>query len=344
MEFLKEEFLDQLRAEIDDTTGNVIIEAAQFTPQKILEFNSETFDMAFDEWCENKKQERLEKADEILALYDNQRRFEVLKASYSRGAIVPFVGAGMSMPCGYCGWTGYLRKTLKETTVDPQTLEDLLDDAKYEEAAQLLFDNMKEGPFNESLENDFGHELPLSGAVRYLPYLFASSSVITTNFDDVLKRSYEEMQKPFSEVLLGSEAIDFPRQLGAGKNILVKLHGKATSGKNRVLTLDEYNTHYAGADSLQNCIEAISNKTLLFLGCSLSIDRTVQCLKNVFTTKGAEAAVRHYAFLAIGDDEEKRIGRKNELAEANIFPIWYSEDEDHDECLMALLEKLAEDV
>ncbi|MBE3664063.1 hypothetical protein BOO35_02710 [Vibrio navarrensis] len=37
MDLLKEEFLDQLRAEIDEKTGKVIIEAAEFTPQQILQ-------------------------------------------------------------------------------------------------------------------------------------------------------------------------------------------------------------------------------------------------------------------------------------------------------------------
>lgn len=343
MEFLKDEFLDQLRAEIDDTTGNVLIEAAQFTPQKILEFNSETFDMAFDEWCENKRQERLEKANEILGLYDNQRRFEVLKASYNRGAVIPFIGAGMSMPCGYSGWTEYLREILKETRLNPQDLEALLSDSKYEEAAQLLFDSMPAGSFNESLENTFGHDLTLSGAVRYLPYIFTSSGVITTNFDNVLKRIYEEAQEHFAEILLGSDALEFPRLLGAGKNILVKLHGKATSSKNRVLTFEEYNTHYADDGSLQNCIKAISNKTLIFLGCSLGADRTVQCLKDILEAQGTEATPRHYAFLAVADNDE-RLARRDILVESNIHPIWYSSDEDHDECIMALLEKLKEDV
>jgi predicted Zn-dependent protease with MMP-like domain len=66
MHFLRSEFIDQLRAEIDYTTGNVVIEAAQFTPQQILEFNNETFELAFEGWCETQKEQRLEKAEKIL--------------------------------------------------------------------------------------------------------------------------------------------------------------------------------------------------------------------------------------------------------------------------------------
>ena len=55
MQFLRGEFIEQLRAEIDDSTGNVVIEAASFTPQQILEFNNDTFEFAFNEWVETKR-------------------------------------------------------------------------------------------------------------------------------------------------------------------------------------------------------------------------------------------------------------------------------------------------
>lgn len=339
MNFLKDDFLNQLRAEVDGKTGNVFIEAIEFTPQQILqEVNPSLFETAFTEWCENKKQERLEKAVEILKLHDNASRFNVLKESYKRGAVIPFVGAGMSVPCGYPGWTNYLRKIRSESKVPSNELEDLLKAFKYEEAAQLLYNSMESDEFNEALENEFGFDLPVSGAVRYLPHIF-KNSVITTNFDNVLKRCYEEADLSFSETLLGSDALEFPRLLGQEKNVLVKLHGKATSGRNRVLTLNEYENHYAKHGSLQNCIRAISTKTLLFMGCSLGTDRTIRSLKEIVSTQAKGTTPRHYAFLKIGSEEE-RLERKRELVTANIYPIWYADD--HDRCIEALLEKLVE--
>ncbi len=50
MDFLIEEFLDQLRAEIHPDTGKVIIEAVEFTPQQILqEIDKTLFNQAFSE-------------------------------------------------------------------------------------------------------------------------------------------------------------------------------------------------------------------------------------------------------------------------------------------------------
>lgn len=342
MQFLRDEFTDQLRAEVDETTGNVVIEAANFTPQQILEFNDDTFEMAFEEWKSVRKDQYLEKADQILSMYDNSDRFEKLKQAYQRGSVLPFIGAGLSMPSGYPSWTDYLYRLCRETTVSEEDLTALISNGQYEEAAQLLFDAMPHDTFNEHLENKFDTDRPLVGCVRSLPYCF-KSSVITTNFDNVLKRCYDEAECAFDEVLLGPEATELPKLIGQNKNVLVKLHGKANTARSRVLTEQEYNHNYNDDHTLENCMEAICKKTLLFIGCSLSTDRTVSCLKGFLAQNGAEATMRHYAFISIGDDNDARLARRDELAEANIFPIWYPADEDHDECLIALLEKLKED-
>lgn len=341
MQFLRSDFVDQLTADINPENGNVIVEAAEFTPQQILEFNEEIFEVAFKEWCENKKAAYLEKADEILELYDNRDRFDRLQQIYNRGNVIPFIGAGLSVSSGYIGWTDFLRKIREETTVSEEQLESLIESGQYEEAAQALYDAMPHDTFNEYLTNKFDNDKPLSGCIRFLPYCF-STSVITTNFDNVLKRCYDDAQKPFSEELLGAETVELPSALAQGKNVLVKLHGKASSARNRIITKQEYDQHYSDAKGLSSRIEAIAKNTLLFLGCSLRSDRTVACLKDMLRTNGAEASVRHYTFAAIEDDQAKRLARRDSLAEANIYPIWYSADDDHDECILALLVKLSE--
>jgi len=341
MDLLKEEFLDQLRAEIDELTGKVLIEAAEFTPQQILqEISSTTFDQVFYEWCENRRQERLDKADEILAKFHNEKRFRVVKSRFENGAIIPFVGAGMSTPSGYPGWTEFLKRLIGETSANKDCFSQYMKSWQYEEAAQYIFDSMGEARFNEELENEFGHDAQLLGAVRFLPKLF-KSSVITTNYDNVIKRCYEIEGRPFSDTLIGSEAIELPKLLGEEKNVLLKLHGKSNSSRNRILTLSEYNKHYEDSEQLKKCIKALSTKTLLFIGCSLGIDRTVQALIDIVNEADEGTLPKHYAFLRLNDEKE-RIAKAEQLAKANIYPIWYTGD--HDESIEALLEKLTEGV
>ncbi len=339
MDFLKEEFLDQLRAEVDEKTGKVIIEAVEFTPQQILQEISEvTFDTVFEEWKENRKETNLKQAKTILEENNNERRFGALKKCFKKGAVIPFVGAGMSTSSGYPSWAEFLSKMLNESSGDADQFSNLMNEGKFEAAAQLVHDAMGEARFNEELENEFGSGHPSSGPVQLLPRLF-DRCVITTNFDGVLKACFEKAGKPFANELYGVKCTELKKHLGEEENILVKLHGKATSAQDRVITLDQYKKYYDDDQVLERCIKAITCKTLLFLGCSLKSDRTIIKMREIIVAEGHECMPRHYAFLQL-DDSIDRISRLEELAEANIYPIWYQDD--HDESIEALLEKLAE--
>ncbi|MCG7937086.1 MAG: SIR2 family protein [Candidatus Thiodiazotropha taylori] len=341
MDFLKEDFLDQLRAEIDEETGRVIIEAAEFTPQQILQEISEiTFNEAFEEWKLNRKEANLEKAEEIIGENNNRNRFNTLKTRFESCAVIPFVGAGLSMSSGYSGWTSYLHNLVGESDADRDEFTRLMGEFEYEAAAQLIFDAMGHARFNEELENEYGQDRTITGPIRLLPYLF-KTGVITTNFDSVLKRCFDDSSKPFDEVLLGQESVELQRYLGEEKKILVKLHGKATSANSRILTQNEYDKHYENDEVLKRCIKAITCKTLLFIGCSLGSDRTIKKMKEIVAAEGHDCMPRHYAFMRL-DEEIDRVARAHELAEANIYPIWYTDD--HDQSIEALLQKMAEDV
>ena len=340
MDFLKGKFNEELLAEIEEN-GSVNVAGYSFTPDQILiEIEPVGYDEAFSEWLDQRKEMLLIKADEILGLYDNQGRFNRLRDSYKRGAVIPFIGAGMSIPCGYLGWTKFLRQLCNETRVSEEDLDKLLSQGQYEEAAQVLADDMPAGSFDEAIENAFGYDEDLAGPIQLLPHIF-NTSVITTNFDDVIKRCYEASESPFTETLLGPYARELPRYLGQGSKVLVKLHGKANSGHCRVLTNSEYQRHYGEGNSLLDVIETICNRTLLFVGCSLVVDRTILTMTHHCKVKGHNVATRHYAFLNIGEDED-RLARRDDLAKANIFPIWYPADEDHDECIESLFQKLIE--
>ncbi|EKO3415612.1 SIR2 family protein [Vibrio fluvialis] len=336
MDYLTPQFHDYLNEE-----GEVDVAGYTFSRDNILkELEVEGYKEAFADWLQQRQIENLSRADEILNLHDNRARFNRLKEIYARGAIIPFVGAGMSMPSNYPGWTKFLYQVLDETKVSKVDFDEAIAKGQYEEAAQMLSDALPAGCFLEHVENAFGANQEICGVVQRLPLIF-KQAVVTTNFDDVLNRCYENTNFNFEEELLGPVAEELPRTLGENKRVLVKLHGKANSSRNRILTKDEYDKHYQDEQALESVIEAISNRTLLFLGCSLTVDRTVQCLARIVARKGYEHVPRHYAFLKLNEGED-RLARRDQLAAANIYPIWYTDD--HDESIEALLEKLTEGV
>ncbi|MEC9412806.1 MAG: hypothetical protein VX829_09030, partial [Pseudomonadota bacterium] len=181
MEYLIPQFHDYLNEE-----GEVDVAGYSFRRDNILkELEKEGYQEAFNEWLQQRQQDNLSRADEILVLYDNQRRFNKLKEIYARGAIIPFVGAGMAMPSDYPGWTNFLYQVLDETKVSKTDFDEAIAKGQYEEAAQMLSDALPSGCFLEYVENAFGANQEICGVVQRLPLIF-KQAVVTTNFDNVL--------------------------------------------------------------------------------------------------------------------------------------------------------------
>lgn len=345
MKHLKPIFADALAQEANlfVDKGRVHIRDKHWAPDEILEglLKPEAYNDLFLDWVQERKEELVESAKAILDEFNLQDRFSKLREVYARGVVVPFVGAGLSVSSGYPGWTAFLKQNIRETAIDPLEFDEVLRAGLYEDAAQRLADAL--GPaFNEVVENAFGRSREISGCVQLLPHVF-DSCVITTNFDDVTKRCYEAADKPFSEELSGEHSRELPRKLAEGKRILLKLHGTSTSPRGRILTATEYQKHYGDGEELQRAIEAICSKTLLFVGCSLTVDRTLIAMKAFVQANGHDNVARHYAFLPAPIDSAERFARRDALIECNVYPIWYpagTHDESIEALLLALMEKI----
>lgn len=243
------------------------------------------------------------------------------------------------MPSGYPGWTAFLRKQRKQTTIAEDEFERWLSEGKYEEAAQRIADQM-DVAFNEAVDSKFGGTRDLTGIVELLPYIF-KGSVITTNFDNVLPRSFANAENPFMEIFSGCDSEEIRRKLAADERFLLMLHGRAPSGRGRILTSNEYEEHYTNGRTLRKTITSFCDRNnLLFLGCSLTVDRTLATIRTYVNEEGHDNLPKHYALLAEPSSDEERLERQRELAKCHIYPIWYPAGT-HDESIEALLTKLS---
>lgn len=341
MDFLKPLFDEELNSE-----GEIIeIAGSVFERSKILNgLEPQTYQLAFDDWLTDWQDRLLDKAAEILELYDNKGRFEQLTRTLRAGNLVPFIGAGLSIPSGYPSWTKFLYQCCNESSISEEDLKALLDDGCYEEAAQSLYDDLTAPVFNELLETTFGKDNSIQGAVSYLPFLFNDKHIITTNFDCVIEKVYSNQGVPFDggAIKSGKSLTEVVRCLMTTPRLLIKLHGKCELVTERVLLKQEYDAAYHDAGNVSMFFErAIFHNSLLFLGASLNVDRTILAMERIAGEKGHDMLPRHYAFLELKDTDD-RAERKRTLGRANIFPIWYPEGE-HDESLEALLFKLIKD-
>jgi hypothetical protein len=171
------------------------------------------------------------------------------------------------------------------------------------------------------------------GSVRLIPEIF-TDTIVTTNFDNVLEEVHRTREKPLQEVLNGTAIAQFRVLRGKGKRCLLKIHGDHRTRNGRVLTRDEYEAAYGRGCAARIELEHIfSSEPLLFLGCSLQADRTMELLREVVCAD--DGTPRNYAFLKRPPDDGIRLTREHFLAERKIFPIWY--ENGHDESLEALL-------
>ena len=77
--------------------------------------------------------------------------------------------------------------------------------------------------------------------------------------------------------------------------------------------------------------------TFLFIGCSLSQDRTMQLMLSL--ANEVLDLPHHFAFLPTPKNDDERKARQKFLADRSIFPIWYPDGE-HDSSIEALFVKL----
>src|SRR5262249_41116029 len=107
--------------------------------------------------------------DELLAIDRNRQHFKRLRDQvHSAMGAVPFVGAGLSIPCGMPGWTSFLLTEATRTN-DLDKVKQLVDESSFEEAAQTLADALGPMAFSDVLSDAFGPDLldgkELRGAV-----------------------------------------------------------------------------------------------------------------------------------------------------------------------------------
>ena len=249
--------------------------------------------------------------------------------------VLPFVGAGLSIPFGFKGWQQFLLAQAGPPEVKAK-ISERLDRGEYEEAAEELLESMGRFDFQDALNIEFGEkklsDVKVQGAVAYLPRL-ASGPVITTNFDRVLEKIFEESGARFEERIWGPKPKMAQKAVTQNRRYLLKLHGDVLDETERVLTLSEYAKTYGVNDEpakidfdkpLPRLLRILlMNRPVLFLGCSLHHDRIVQFIQQI---GGAEAGLAHYAVVEHPGDADFAKANKT-FSEYGIRRIWYPKGE-----------------
>jgi len=270
--------------------------------------------------------------DEIMSFDKsgiNEKVFDSLKdllMSDRKPYIVPFIGAGLSAGLGFPTWRRFLEQGFKSLpAVDmPKDFfaaaEWLLDLKGYAEFYALVREQFDK-PVDEWKAN--------REAVGLLPMLF-NGLVLTTNFDLVLECVYQRttpVAHPGHTEMLNLAIVE-------KKPLIYKVHGSIEEAESIIFTKSAYDKAYAvGTELVKDLGKCFSGSILLFLGCSLEKDMTLDLLRKMVPDI---PGVTHYALLSCNSDDLTR--RRKELGDQRIRAILYPNGEFS--CVRVVLEKL----
>ncbi|WP_156013116.1 SIR2 family protein [Thioalkalivibrio sp. HK1] len=333
-----------------DSSWTVSIAGNEYQSSEVFKICDPTsYDASFTEWIEDQKDSARQRVKEFLSERGCLQRFNRLAEQVINNQVLPFVGAGMSKPSGFVLWRTFLKELAKEDSGVESKIEELILKGHFEDAAQCIVDHFNENILAEQVENYFYRQLfEVKGPVLLLPSLF-NQGCMTTNFDIVLEKTYREHGSEFDNILVGDELKKICNNAEIDGHMLFKIHGSANNATGRILTTREYEEVYERDKSLPDLFaKLVVNRSLLFLGCSLSMDRTFQALRQIKININSKKSnkrlnIRHYALLADPGFEEIPC-RRSDLEKAEIHPIWYPLKEgimDHDSCIEDILVALS---
>ena len=308
-------------------------------------------DTYFDElskWNGIKLEEKHQQAMAHLRDSNQFSSFLDLVDVIKRQRIAPFIGAGACLPAGYPSWGQALQNLANQMGgTTPAEVKDDLDSYQYLRVAEVLYEK-NEYIFQNFVQTEFrlkpNHEDTKSvfpPIIELLPAL-AKSCIVTTNFDCLIEKCFERYTgKPLDGHMYGKQAHNgFVSRLLKGEHCLMKLHGDSEQAQSYVFTDSQYKEAYGDGEidftkQLPRSLRQIYiSYSLLFIGCSLEQDRTLELFKSV-KDEGHFEIPTHFALLANCNPEDKaeKMGR---LLSMNIKPIWYpAPNGDH-----SLLEKI----
>ena len=282
-----------------------------------------------------------------------------LKEALKSKKLYPFIGAGLSIPCDYPGWSDFLLNISSQTGIKDE-IRHFIERGDFESAAEIARKSLSgaanDDVFYRRIRSTFGRYslndkpgMP-RGPIAILPQVWADEPVFTTNFDPLIEETYKRVGKPFIHIpsIYDKEKIESAID---GQRMLIKLHGDSEYMENIILTNDEYAKYYGGIEPenidfdlpLPKVLKHMfQNKTFLFLGCSLKFDRTVRLLEYV---RSSESHRRdhyrrdHYALVESTNNDSLDEKREIELSQIGIYPFFYPHGEH--ETIQLILEELA---
>lgn len=153
------------------------------------------------------------------------------------------------------------------------------------------------------------------------------------------RKKFEEPSDYLDSALLPCLTGQMTAAIQENQRCLLKMHGSVQETSSMIFSKSQYDEFYSDGKPLPMFLETFfSGKSLLFVGCSLTQDRTMDILAKCIRRNNK---IRHYAIVELPQDSDMEIKQRNHLSSMGIDPIYYPEGDYG--CVELLFEYLAED-
>ncbi|TAT97833.1 SIR2 family protein (plasmid) [Rhizobium ruizarguesonis] len=261
----------------------------------------------------------------------NKAHFGQLIEHLKGQSVVPFIGAGISCTSGYPGWSQHLLNHAIASGL--KDAERRIDEGLHEEIIDELIKANKLPLFVQGMKDDFLEE-PTSLDLQMLIASLCKHVIVTTNYDLCIEKALAASGGAYVTPISSTEADnqDLIFACSNRRRALLKLHGTITSAGNCILSKANYDAAYGDAyldmrlpipKKLRRLYEHVS---LLFVGCSLIADRTMNVFLALKEELG-ENVPQHFAILEAPADAGQLPTRNAFLSQHGITPIWYPKGE-----------------
>jgi hypothetical protein len=263
----------------------------------------------------------------------NLQRFDQLVDRLEAGDVVPFVGAGLSTAGGFPTWEDHLRTQGRTAGIGAAHIEDLLVRGEYETVIAEIEASRGRDVFTQEIRDVFARTGAVTDATLLITELF-TDTVITTNYDRLIEQAFDTGAKNAFQVINGLNALAGP---SVDRISIIKLHGDIRVPGQCILGKSQYDQAY-GKDGIDLTLPIpklleyyYKNSSLLFLGCSLNNDRTVQvfrAIKHEIQQRYRDIVIpQHFAIEQAPESEQALIDRNAYLLGLGITGIWFEKGE-----------------
>jgi hypothetical protein len=255
----------------------------------------------------------------------NLQRFEELENYLIEGTVVPFIGAGISVECGFPTWRGHLIQQGRTCGLHPDHVMELLNEGHYETVIEEIEAIRHRDAFIQELKDVFSRTGKISQTTLRLTELF-TDTLISTNYDHILQQVYDTGGENRVQLLDRTNILDSP---DINKTTIIKLHGDIRQPANCIISKPQYDEAYGdGYLELSKPIPRVlkyhyQTSNLLFLGCSLNRDRTMEVFESVKNELGDVDRPQHFSLESMPDTEAEIADRNAYLLRFGITPIWF---------------------